>query len=109
MLKKAKIWVLLDIHALPGVSADHQMFAGQCTDPNFYTKTNFQRGLQLSAVLTALIHADPDWSSEWCFPFHDTKHSLIDWLVVYALQALNEPDQDPSKTPGLDTCNYILY
>ncbi|KAM0750814.1 glycoside hydrolase family 5 protein [Meredithblackwellia eburnea MCA 4105] len=84
MLKRAGIAVILDHHALPGVSAVNQMFAGNCTDEiHFYTDANYRRAITWTAVMTFLIHAHPAFST------------------VASLQAVNEPIQDASQTPGL--------
>ncbi|KAL8283566.1 hypothetical protein RQP46_005669 [Phenoliferia psychrophenolica] len=84
MLKKAGIAVLLDHHAVPGVAAENQMFAGRCTDDvEFYTPANYRRAITWSTVLTFLTHAHPSFST------------------VFAIEAVNEPIQDASLTPGL--------
>jgi hypothetical protein len=83
-LKAAGIAVILDHHALPGVAASKQMFAGRCTsDVQFYTPYNYHRALVWAAVMTALSHLDPDFST------------------VAAIQAINEPIMDATQTPGL--------
>ncbi|KIM44393.1 glycoside hydrolase family 5 protein [Hebeloma cylindrosporum] len=83
-LSKAGITVILDHHALPGVASPGQMFAGRCTDDvQFYTPYNYHRALIWTAVMTALSHLDPNFSS------------------VAALEAMNEPIMDATKTPGL--------
>ncbi|KAI0753516.1 glycoside hydrolase superfamily [Daedaleopsis nitida] len=82
-LKKAGISVILDHHALPGVQAVNQQFAGRCTDDvQFYTPYNYQRALVWTAVMTAISHLDPDFES------------------VSSIQAVNEPIMDASQTPG---------
>ncbi|QRV95252.1 Cellulase (glycosyl hydrolase family 5 protein) [Ceratobasidium sp. AG-Ba] len=84
MLKAKGIHVLLDFHALPGVSSANQMFAGQCTpNVNFYNDENYDRALIWAAVMTAMCHIDPDFSS------------------VFGIEAINEPEMDYNKTPGL--------
>ncbi|KZW01212.1 glycoside hydrolase [Exidia glandulosa HHB12029] len=83
-LKKAGIQAILDHHALPGVSSPGQMFAGLCTsDVQFYTDKNYERALIWAAVMTAISHVDPDFSS------------------AFSIQAINEPIMDASQTPGL--------
>lgn len=75
--------VILDHHALPGVQTPSQEFAGQCTDNvQFYTPHNYHRALVWTAVMTTLSHLDPQFSS------------------VFAIEAVNEPLMDASKTPG---------
>ncbi|KAF9779204.1 glycoside hydrolase family 5 protein [Thelephora terrestris] len=82
-LKEAGIAAILDHHALPGVSADSQMFAGRCTsDVQFYTPKNYHRALIWTAVMTFFSHVDPDFES------------------VFSIEAINEPLMDASKTPG---------
>ncbi|CAE6475752.1 unnamed protein product [Rhizoctonia solani] len=82
-LKKKGIHVVLDHHALPGVSSAQQMFAGRCTnDVQFYTEKNYRRALIWAGVMTAMTHIDPDFSS------------------VFGIEAINEPTQDATKTPG---------
>ncbi|KAG7093045.1 hypothetical protein E1B28_009339 [Marasmius oreades] len=82
-LKEAGIEIILDHHALPGVQDPNQMFTGRCTtDVQFYTDGNYQRALTWTAVMTALAHTDPVFST------------------VFAIQAVNEPIMDASMTPG---------
>ncbi|KAL5531296.1 hypothetical protein ACEPAG_4173 [Sanghuangporus baumii] len=82
-LKAAGIKVILDHHALPGVSSPNQMFAGRCTsDVQFYTDHNYHRALVWTAIMTALSHLDPDFAS------------------VVGIEAVNEPISDASQTPG---------
>ncbi|KAH7339142.1 glycoside hydrolase superfamily [Rhizoctonia solani] len=83
MLKQKGIHVLLDFHAMPGVAAINQMFAGRCTaDVQFYTDENYERALTWAAVMTRMTYQDPDFST------------------VFAIEAVNEPVMDASKTPG---------
>jgi len=83
MLKAKGIHVILDFHALPGVSSPNQMFAGRCTsDVQFYTEANYQRALIWTAVMTAITHIDPDFST------------------VFSIEAINEPIMDYNQTPG---------
>ncbi|CAE6439263.1 unnamed protein product [Rhizoctonia solani] len=82
-LKKKGIHVMLDHHALPGVSSANQMFAGRCTsDVQFYTEKNYKRALIWAGVMTAMTHIDPDFSS------------------VFSIEAINEPTMDANQTPG---------
>ncbi|TFK61708.1 glycoside hydrolase family 5 protein [Pluteus cervinus] len=82
-LKDVGIVAVLDHHALPGVQATQQQFAGRCTtDLQFYTPHNYHRALVWTAVMTALSHIDPVFGN------------------VAAIQAVNEPLMDASKTPG---------
>ncbi|KAG9121348.1 hypothetical protein FRC07_002724 [Ceratobasidium sp. 392] len=84
MLKAKNINVILDFHALPGVSSSKQMFAGRCTsDVQFYTPRNYRRALVWAGVMAAVTHIDPDFST------------------VFAIEAINEPEMDYNKTPGL--------
>ncbi|KAH7339165.1 glycoside hydrolase superfamily [Rhizoctonia solani] len=83
MLEAKGIHVLLDHHALPGVSTPNQMFAGRCTsDVQFYTEKNYRRALIWAGVMTILSHVDPDFGT------------------VFAIEAVNEPIMDASKTTG---------
>lgn len=82
-LAAAGIAVILDHHALPGVASPNQMFAGRCTtDVEFYTPHNYHRALIWTAIMTALSHIDPAFSS------------------VAAIEAINEPIMDVTQTPG---------
>lgn len=82
-LRDAGITVILAHHALPGVQAQQQMFAGRCTrDLQFYTPHNYRRALIWSGVMTALSHLDPAFEA------------------VASIQAVNEPLHDASRTPG---------
>ncbi|PLW39027.1 hypothetical protein PCANC_00508 [Puccinia coronata f. sp. avenae] len=84
-LRDAGFHVTLDMHALPGVSASNQMFAGNVTsNVQFYQDHNYRRALAWSAVLTAMSHLDPDFSS------------------VVAIECINEPLSDANLTPGLE-------
>ncbi|KAH7339141.1 glycoside hydrolase superfamily [Rhizoctonia solani] len=59
------------------------MFAGRCTsDVQFYTEKNYRRALIWAGVMTAMTHIDPDFGS------------------VFGIEAINEPTQDATKTPG---------
>ncbi|KAJ7619472.1 glycoside hydrolase family 5 protein [Roridomyces roridus] len=83
MLDDAGIAVILDHHALPGVQASMQLFTGKCTDDvQFYTPENYHRALAWTAVITALTYFDTSFSP------------------VVAIEAVNEPLMDASKTPG---------
>ncbi|GJJ11684.1 hypothetical protein Clacol_005920 [Clathrus columnatus] len=82
-LKAKNINALLDFHAMPGVSASQQMFAGNCTTQvEFYQPSNYFRALQWAGVMTFLSHADPDFSK------------------VFAIEAVNEPLMNSAQTPG---------
>jgi len=82
-LAKANIVAILDHHALPGVQDPLQQFTGRCTtDVQFYTRDNYHRALVWSAVMTALSHLDPAFST------------------VVAIEAVNEPIMDSTMTPG---------
>ena len=56
------------------------------------TPDNFRRAYVWTAVITALSHVDPNFSS------------------VVSLEAINEPIMDASKTPDLGKCtsSYVL-
>lgn len=82
-LKNAGIVAILDHHALPGVAAINQQFAGQCTDsPQFYTDYNYHRALIWAAVMTGISHLHPDFSN------------------VFSIEAANEPIMNATLTPG---------
>ncbi|KAI6041889.1 glycoside hydrolase family 5 protein [Pisolithus marmoratus] len=82
-IRDAGMHVILDHHALPGVQTPGQEFAGRCTDDvQFYTPQNYHRALVWTAVMTTLSHLDPQFST------------------VFAIEAINEPMMDASKTPG---------
>ncbi|CAE6490971.1 unnamed protein product [Rhizoctonia solani] len=83
MLKAKGIHAILDFHAMPGVAAVQQMFAGRCTnDVQFYKEENYERALTWAAIMTNMTYQDPDFST------------------VFAIEAVNEPVMDASKTPG---------
>lgn len=85
-LKDAGIQAILDHHALPGVQTAGQMFTGNCTtDVQFYTPYNYHRALVWTAVMTVLSHLDPEFGS------------------VFAIEAINEPIMDATKTPNYGT------
>ena len=56
------------------------------------TPDNFHRAYVWTAVMTALSHVDPNFST------------------VISLEAINEPIMDASKTPDIDKCTstYLL-
>jgi hypothetical protein len=87
MFKNAGLSVVLDHHALPGVSALNQMFAGNCTDQvEFYNSPNdynYKRAVTWSIVMAYLSHAHPAFET------------------VFSIAAINEPLQDALETPGL--------
>ncbi|KAF7975271.1 hypothetical protein HWV62_10156 [Athelia sp. TMB] len=92
MFKQAGINVILDHHALPGVAASGQMFAGNCTNQvEFYSSAstpllpdyNYKRAVTWSIVMAFLSHAHPEFAT------------------VFTIEAVNEPIQDASQTPGL--------
>jgi hypothetical protein len=87
MFKNAGLNVVLDHHALPGVATYSQMFAGNCTEqvefydsPNDY---NYKRAVTWSIVMAYLSHVHPAFAT------------------VFSIEAVNEPIQDASQTPGL--------
>ncbi|KAF7370991.1 Glycoside hydrolase family 5 protein [Mycena sanguinolenta] len=82
-LNAAGIVAILDHHALPGVAAVNQMFAGNCTStPMFYTDANYHRALIWTSVMTTLSHVDSAFTN------------------VVAIEAVNEPIMDATQTPG---------
>ncbi|KAF7975255.1 hypothetical protein HWV62_10124 [Athelia sp. TMB] len=92
MFSQAGLNVILDHHALPGVAASDQMFAGNCTKQvEFYSSAsmpllpdyNYKRAVTWSIVMTFLSHAHPEFAT------------------VFTIEAVNEPIQDASQTPGL--------
>lgn len=91
---------------LPGVSSSYQMFAGKCVESGFYTEENYQRGLNATAAFTALIHGDEDFSYVYNVRSSAFTLSITDCLLK--LLAINEPEQDPVKTPGLGDCQFGL-
>lgn len=94
MFRDAGLHVILDNHALPGVAADKQMFAGNCTaQVEFYDSPddyNYRRAVTWSIVMAYLSHTHPAFES------------------VFTIEAVNEPIQDASQTPGLDRCKCFL-
>ncbi|KAJ6605838.1 glycoside hydrolase family 5 protein [Mycena sp. CBHHK59/15] len=83
LLEKAGIVAILDHHALPGVQTAGQQFTGRCTsDVEFYTDYNYHRALIWTSVMTALTHVDPAFAN------------------AVAIEAVNEPIMDASKTPN---------
>ena len=91
---------------LPGVSSSYQMFSGKCAESGFYTEENYQRGLNATAAFTALIHGDEDFSYVHNVRSFISTWSIADWLLQ--LLAINEPEQDAVKTPGLGDCQFGL-
>lgn len=100
MFKKAGIHVILDHHALPGVAASGQMFAGNCTSQvEFYSSSttplipdyNYKRAVTWSIVMAFLAHAHPEFST------------------VFTIEGVNEPIQNATLTPGLGRCMFILF
>ena len=91
---------------LPGVSSSYQMFSGKCAESGFYTEENYQRGLNATAAFTALIHGDEDFSYVHNVRSFISTWSIADWLLQ--LLAINEPEQDAVKTPGLRDCQFGL-
>ncbi|KAF8343125.1 glycoside hydrolase [Cantharellus anzutake] len=87
MFRKAGIWVILVHHALPGVSASNQMFAGNCTENvQFYSSQddyNYKRAVTWAIVMTFLTHRHPAFKT------------------VFSIEAINEPTLNYSQTPGL--------
>jgi hypothetical protein len=101
---------MIDHHALPGVATRAslppawpqqltnycitagQMFAGNCTDQvEFYSSPddyNYKRAVTWAVVMTYLTHTHPAFQT------------------VFSIEAVNEPIQDASKTPGLDRCKF---
>ncbi|KDQ06470.1 glycoside hydrolase family 5 protein [Botryobasidium botryosum FD-172 SS1] len=87
LFKDAGMHVVLDHHALPGVSSSGQMFAGNCTtqvefydSPNDY---NYKRAVTWSIVMAWLSHTHPAFET------------------VFSIEAINEPLQDANLTPNL--------
>jgi hypothetical protein len=66
------------------------MFAGNCTSQvEFYDSPddyNYKRAVTWSIVMAYLSHVHPAFQT------------------VFSIEAINEPIQDASKTPGLDRC-----
>lgn len=82
-LKSAGLNVLLDMHAMPGVSAINQLFAGNLTDEmHFYEDANYRRALTWIVILTAMSHLDPDFQR------------------VLGIFFINEPHSDVSLPPS---------
>jgi len=70
------------------------MFAGNCTrniqfynSPNDY---NYQRAVTWSVVMAWLSHVHPAFET------------------VFAIEAINEPEQSFALTPGLDRCTFFF-
>ncbi|KAF8307358.1 glycoside hydrolase [Clavulina sp. PMI_390] len=87
LLKKAGIYAILDQHALPGVSASGQEFAGNCTSNlQFYSSPNdynYVRAVTWGIVMTWMSHVHPAFEN------------------VFAIEAINEPVQNVANTPNL--------
>lgn len=70
-----------------------QMFAGNCTtDVQFYDSEdnyNYKRAVTWSIVMAYLSHTHPAFET------------------VFAIEAVNEPIQDATQTPGLGDCAFI--
>ena len=92
MFSQAGLNVIIDHRALPGVAASGQMFAGNCTNQvEFYSSAsmpllpdyNYKRAVTWSIVMAFLSHAHAEF------------------VTVFTIEAVNEPIQDASQTPGL--------
>lgn len=76
-LQAVDLNVLLVMHALPGVSALNQQFAGNATDQmHFYEDANYRRAITWIVILTAMSHLDPDFET------------------VVGIHCVNEPHND---------------
>ncbi|KZP09600.1 glycoside hydrolase family 5 protein [Athelia psychrophila] len=101
MFNKAGLNVILDHHALPGVAASGQMFAGNCTTlVEFYSSAstplipdyNYKRAVTWGIVMAFLSHAHPAFEK------------------VFTIEGVNEPIQNAALTPGLGRfeVSYVL-
>ncbi|KNZ50453.1 hypothetical protein VP01_441g6 [Puccinia sorghi] len=110
-LRDAGFHVTLDMHALPGVSASNQQFAGNVTsDVQFYQDHNYRRALTWSAVLTAMSHLDPDFSSVVAIecinePLMDVRFPCGPIFDAFLICDVSDRDLHPQAnlTPGLET------
>lgn len=100
MFNKAGLNVILDHHALPGVAASGQMFAGNCTTlVEFYSSAstplipdyNYKRAVTWGIVMAFLSHAHPAFEK------------------VFTIEGVNEPIQNAALTPGLGRCTSIIF
>jgi aryl-phospho-beta-D-glucosidase BglC (GH1 family) len=81
-IKEAGAYAILDLHGAPGGQVNNA-FTGQCnTSPDFYTTYNYGRAVKWARNMTRLAHTQGDGA-------------------VFAIQAVNEPERDGAKTPGL--------
>ena len=72
--KDAGIYVIIDLHAAPGVQQRQQSFTGHIVDtPGFFTSSQYERAYQFLEWMANIIHTDPAF-----------------WMVG-TLQVVNEP------------------
>ncbi|KAL9085150.1 MAG: hypothetical protein Q9159_004876 [Coniocarpon cinnabarinum] len=92
MAKTAGLYIILDMHAAPGVQASNNSFAGKVTeDTEFYNTAtdNYKRGEQYLGWITKQVHADPRFSN------------------VGMLEVVNEPLQSqPDQTGSMISSFY---
>lgn len=82
---EANMTVLLDLHAAPGGSTANNAFAGRCVDPPQFwgNEDNVSRHIKAGSKLAEIVHSEPEH-----------------FRTVWGIEALNEPPQDGSQTPG---------
>ncbi|KAJ3299654.1 hypothetical protein HK104_007873 [Borealophlyctis nickersoniae] len=81
-IKGAGANAILVLHGAPGGQVNNA-FTGQCNpNPGFYNSYNYGRALKWARNMTRLAHNEGKG-------------------VVIGIEAVNEPETDPAKTPGL--------
>ncbi|GAA6044344.1 hypothetical protein JCM8097_004580 [Rhodosporidiobolus ruineniae] len=77
--KAAGLYVILDLHAAPGVQVPNQSFTGrEMNTTGFFSDANYQRAYDCLANWTTMAHTEESWST------------------VAMIEVVNEPLQDSS-------------
>jgi hypothetical protein len=62
--KQSSLFVVLDLHSLPGIAAHEESFAGRIVDkPDFFNEGNYDKAYQVLKNLTISAHTDEDFST----------------------------------------------
>ena len=81
MFRDAGLHVILDHHALPGVAANKQMFAGNCTSQvEFYNSPddyNYKRAVTWSIVMAYLSHTHPAFATVFTIEAMKDRKSVV--------------------------------
>ncbi|KAI5799049.1 putative glucan endo-1,6-beta-glucosidase B [Geopyxis carbonaria] len=89
--KDAGLNIILDLHGAPGAQQANQPFTGQYAGSvGFYNDYNYQRSADFLGWLTDKVHGD----------------DAAAFSTVFAIQVVNEPLQDTSKTGSMISTFY---